>query len=103
MTEGFIIALMLGGSFFIFLAGIGILRFSDPLNQAHPISKVVTLGLNLILLATICFFWNGLITLKLFLIILFHFVTIPVAGHIFARYAIQYEKSTCSKTRSIGK
>lgn len=94
MIESIMVALLLLGALFVLAGGIGIARLEDTLCQAHPLSKVVTLGLSLIFIATACALWNLEASIKLLLVILFHFTTIPLAGHIFARYATQYEEQS---------
>lgn len=100
MTDWLTPTLLLTGSGFIFIAGLGILRFPTTLSQAHPLSKVVTLGINLILIATAYSLGGFLTSLKIACIILFHFITIPLAGHIFARYAAKYEEKSLTSPAS---
>lgn len=84
---------LLVGSFFILTAGIGILRLPDTLCRAHALSKAVTLGLSLILLALLSVTSSWSVAIKVGLVIGFHFITMPLAAHIFARYAIRKQEA----------
>ena len=73
--------LLLAGSSLTLIATIGILRFPDVLCRAHALTKAMTLGIMLLLLAL----WVSLgeeVGLKVLLAIGFQFLTIPVSGHL---------------------
>jgi multicomponent Na+:H+ antiporter subunit G len=74
-----------GGSLFVLLAGIGLLRMPDLFTRMHPSSKAATLGTVLILIGTAVHFEDGAIAVRALLICLFLFLTAPVASHIIAR------------------
>jgi multicomponent Na+:H+ antiporter subunit G len=74
-----------GGSLFILLAAIGLLRMPDLFTRMHPSSKAATLGTVLILIGVAVHFGNGAIVVRAVLICLFLFLTAPVAAHIIAR------------------
>lgn len=93
MTELIQMILMLGGASFVLTAGIGLVKFPDALSRSHAISKALTLGLSGILLALLFTEPSLLALIKVAILLVFQFVTIPLAGHIFARYAID-EKSS---------
>ena len=74
-----------GGSLFVLLAAIGLLRMPDLFTRMHPSSKAATLGTVLILIGTAVYFEDGAIAVLAVLICLFLFLTAPVASHIIAR------------------
>ncbi|MEC7838598.1 MAG: monovalent cation/H(+) antiporter subunit G [Chlamydiota bacterium] len=92
MTEIIVTLSLLLGVLLIFIAGIGILRFPDTLCRAHALSKALTLGLMLVLFALMIKLADPLSSLKLFLAIVFQFVTTPISGHVFALYATKQPK-----------
>lgn len=86
---------MVCGSFFVAVAAVGTIKFPDVYCRAHALGKALTLGIMLLLIG------YGLRTpdvswLKLLLIVLFQFATIPVASHLFSHAA--YKKGVRSWT-----
>jgi multicomponent Na+:H+ antiporter subunit G len=73
------------GAVLILVAGVGILRLPDLLTRMHASSKAGTLGTSLILLAVAVYFEDTGLTLRIVLIVLFLFLTAPVAAHMIAR------------------
>jgi multicomponent Na+:H+ antiporter subunit G len=76
--------LLLSGSFLMFLAGLGLLRFSDALCRAHALAKASTCGICLLLLALWVTLNDEISGLKIFLVITFSLLTIPLASHLTA-------------------
>jgi multicomponent Na+:H+ antiporter subunit G len=74
-----------GGSLFVLLAGVGLLRMPDLFTRMHPSSKAATLGTVLILIGVAVHFEDWAITVRAVLICLFLFLTAPVAAHIIGR------------------
>ena len=87
MTEILSILLLLFGCIFILIAGVGVVRLPDTMCRAHAISKALTLGMMLALLALLIMIGTYAALVKVTLAILFQFVTIPIGGHIFALYS----------------
>jgi multicomponent Na+:H+ antiporter subunit G len=85
LSELISLALALAGAGLLLIAGIGILRLPDLLTRMHASSKAGTLGAVLILLAVAIRFSEFSITVRIALIILFLFLTAPVAAHAIAR------------------
>lgn len=81
------IALQIGGMFFLFAAGVGLLRFKDPLQRMHAATKAGTIGAGLILAGAVFTVdsFEGVIVGCL--AILFLLLTAPVAGHLLGRAA----------------
>jgi multicomponent Na+:H+ antiporter subunit G len=69
------------------LAAIGLLRFPDFYTRAHAGTKAASLGAGLILLGSILPISDIDINIRVWLTILFIFLTVPVAGHLLARAA----------------
>lgn len=74
--------LMLGGVLWIGVASIGLLRLPDLLCRSHAMGKAMTLGITLVLLALGLQLGAEEAGLKIFLAILFQFLTIPVSSHL---------------------
>lgn len=87
MIEYIIVINIFLGVLLILIAGIGILRMPDTLCRAHALSKALTLGLMLVLFAQILQLADFQSSVKLIVAIIFQFITIPIAGHVFALYA----------------
>lgn len=79
--------LALGGTAFILLAAVGLLRLPDVYCRAHALGKAMTLGLILVLLALWVRLGVAEAGLVLPMAILFQLVTIPVGGHLLCRLA----------------
>lgn len=76
---------LLSGAFFILLSAVGILRMPDLYMRISAATKATTLGVGLIVLGTALFFGTLPIVSKSLLVIVFIFLTAPVAGQILAR------------------
>jgi multicomponent Na+:H+ antiporter subunit G len=81
------IVLMTLGAFLIFIASLGLLRMPDLFLRMSATSKAATLGVGLILLATVIYFNDFEITIRVLSIIAFITLTIPVAAHMIGRAA----------------
>lgn len=80
-------ALLLIGSLSMLLAAIGLLRFPDFYTRAHAGTKAASMGAGLILIGTILPIDDIDINIRVWLTILFIFLTVPVAGHLLGRAA----------------
>lgn len=80
---------ILAGTFFAVVATIGVIRLPDVYTRLHAASKSSTLGVMMMMLGTLFYFWyfDNYIDSKLFLAILFIFITAPVSAHIISRSA----------------
>lgn len=87
MTEIISGLFLLAGSLFILLSAIGVLRMPDLFTRMSATTKASTLGVGFVLIGT-AFFWMDLgIATRAIAIILFLFLTAPVAAHIIGRAA----------------
>ena len=81
MTEIFISALLLLGSFFILVAAIGMVRFKDLYGRLHASTKATYFGILLLLIGASMYFGDFQVYVKTLLIILFIYLTAPLAAH----------------------
>lgn len=80
---------ILSGTIFMLIATIGLLRFPDFYIRMSAITKGATLGVGLILSGMGIYFNEPDMFVKVLIIILFTFLTSPVAAHVIARTAVQ--------------
>ncbi|KGI38185.1 monovalent cation/H(+) antiporter subunit G [Clostridium tetani] len=87
---------ILGGLFFFLVGTIGILRLPDVFTRIHSAAKCDTLGVLLTITALIIFNGFKVTSLKLFLILIFIWITNPTATHLIgkAQYGINKPKVT---------
>jgi len=79
--------LLVTGTIWIFIACVGLLRLPDLLCRSHATGMAMTMGITLVLLAVALQLGLEEAGLKVFLAILFQFLTIPVAGHLLSLLA----------------
>lgn len=77
------------GVIFTIVAVIGVLRLPDIYTRSHAATKSVTFGVLCTLTGVFLYFWliEGDFNIKLFLGIVFLFITAPIGGHLMARAA----------------
>lgn len=75
------------GSLFCLLAGVGMLRLPDTLTRMHAATKAGTFGAGLILIAEAMVYRDTGITLRVLAAIVFLLLTAPVAAHLIGRAA----------------
>lgn len=80
---------MLAGSFFLIVAAIGFGRLPDVFCRLHVTGVIDTLGAPLVLFGTAVFLGMQLVSLKLFVGIVFLVVSSPLVGHLLARAALE--------------
>ncbi len=73
------------GTFFLFVAALGIYRMPDVYNQLHTSTKGLTIALVNLLIGTMLAFGTVSVIMKAVLIIAFQFITAPVAAHMISR------------------
>ena len=94
MTLSFIASFAAGiclliGSFFVLVAAIGLLKFNDSMTRLHAPTKVGTVGIGMMLLASILHsFQLGEVSIHELLIMAFLFVTAPVSAIFIAKVNI---------------
>ena len=87
MAEGISLVLLLLGAVFMLLAAIGMVRMPDVLTRMHSSTKSATLGVGLIMLGVALAIGDFAIGVRALAIVIFLFVTAPVAAHMIARAA----------------
>ena len=91
-------ACLLAGGFFLFVAGLGILRLPDVLIRMHASTKAGTLGVGLVFGAAALYFGNTAETAIAVLTVVFLLVTAPVAAHAIARAAYRMNVRLSDRT-----
>lgn len=87
MSEGLAWILMYAGALFLLLAAVGIFRFPDLYSRMQAATKGATLGIALMLLGVAVYFDDLGVTTRALLVIVFFFLTAPVAAHMLGRAA----------------
>ena len=85
--------LLLGGMLTLLATVLGIFRFSHVLNRIHFAAKCDTFGVLLTLSSLIIMLGWDVASLKLLLIIIFIWVTNPVANHLIAQLEVSTNKN----------
>lgn len=103
MTETiniFIGLVVLLGSLLSLVTTIGLIRLPDVYTRSHAASKSATLGVLLILVGALLYFWfaDNYFSARLVLGIVFVFITAPVAGHLISRAAYYTDVPLWEKT-----
>ena len=82
---------LIGGTLFIVVAGIGLLRLPDVLCRSHAVAKAMTLGIILMFVGLYLHLSQGDTNtgLKIILAILFQLLTVPVSSHLLCQLAKQ--------------
>ncbi len=82
---------LLIGSGFVFVGVIGLLKFNDPMTRLHAPTKVGTVGIGMLLLASIIHsFVLGETSIHELLIMAFLFVTAPISANFIAKVSIHH-------------
>ena len=82
------LALTLGGLFVLISGVVGVFRFPYALSRIHAAALGDTLGIALMLLGVMVAEGFSVITLKLLVVMLFLWVTSPVASHLIGRMEV---------------
>lgn len=79
--------LILLGAFFMLVAAIGVVRMPDLLIRMHAATKAGTLGAGLLLIGVAIHFGETSVTLRAVSVVVFLFLTAPIAAHMIGRAA----------------
>lgn len=85
MIDIIMIILIFLGSIFILVAAIGLLRFTDLYSRMHATTKATSFGLLLLIIGVSLFFNAGMVWLKALMIVVFIYLTAPLAAHAIAK------------------
>lgn len=89
---------ILAGVIFMLISTIGLLRLPDFYIRMSAITKGATLGVGLILSGMGIYFNEADMLFKVFIIIVFTFLTAPIAAHVIGRTAVHGKVSFWHKT-----
>ena len=98
MSDALAAVLLLGGSFFMLVASIGLVRLPDVYCRMHAATKATTFGMGGILLGAILIFQSAAVTTQALLAVFFLFLTAPVAAHLISRAAYKRGPDLCAET-----
>lgn len=98
MVEIILSVLVLLGSFFILIASVGLVRFSDLYGRLHSSTKATSFGIVLMLLGASMYFNDVQVYVKTLLIVFFVYLTAPLAAHSIAKS--QQEKDENKRVES---
>ncbi len=73
------------GSLFILIAAIGLLRFNNFYSRLHATTKATSFGLLWLVIGVALFFSSAIVWLKAVLVMLFIYLTAPLAAHATAK------------------
>lgn len=85
--EWLVVILIFFGTFFMLVAAVGLNRMPDLYTRMHGATKSTTLGITAIILATAVYFGTSAAVTRAILVIVFFFITAPIATHVLARAA----------------
>jgi multicomponent Na+:H+ antiporter subunit G len=76
---------MVGGTVFMLIAAIGLLRLPDLYTRMHAVTKAGTLGVGLLLVSAAVAFGDVSVTTRTLVALLFVLLTAPVSAHMIGR------------------
>ena len=82
------------GTVFILIASIGLVRFKDLYSRMHATTKATSFGVLLLLIAVSAYFNSWNIYMKAFLVIMFIYLTAPLAAHSIAKSYLDSNDNT---------
>ncbi len=97
-ADWIVAAVLLAGGFFLFVAGLGILRLPDVFIRMHASTKAGTLGAGLIFVGVAVNFRDTSSVSLSLLTIVFLLVTVPVGAHAIGRVAYRIRVPAWHKT-----
>ncbi len=98
ISEWIVAVLLVLGALFMFIASLGIVRLKDFYMRMHASTKAPSLGIFLMVIGIIVFFFDFRSTFEGLVIILFVFLTTPIGSHMISRVAhsmgVEKDKNT---------
>lgn len=85
LVEGLTALLLLGGAIFMLIAALGVIRMPDLLIRMHATTKAGALGGGMMVAAVAVHFDDPAVMFRAVAIVVFIFLTAPVAAHIIGR------------------
>lgn len=93
-------ALILGGSIFMFIASVGIIRLPDFYTRNSASTKSISFGVALILVGVAVSYNETAVVLEILAMLLFIVIITPLSAHIIARTAIKTNVPFWEKTNT---
>ncbi len=87
MAQGLSLVLMAIGVGFMLVAALGVARMPDVYMRMHSSTKSATFGVSFVMAGLAVYFWDFAIAARAFAVVIFFFMTAPVAAHLIARAA----------------
>ncbi len=87
MIDAIAVVLLVGGTAFLLLSAIGLLRLPDFYSRTHAVAKAETLGILLVVAGLLVLHRFGPGSIQLALVAVFAFMVNPVATHALSRGA----------------
>ena len=102
MGELFVIVLLWLGGIFMFISAVGIVRMPDLFTRMHAAAKLSTIGIGSLIGAVAIWFPQLEVSVPAMLIVVFYFITSPVAAHMIGRASYYrgvplWEKTVCDE------
>lgn len=97
MDKLIISVLILIGSFFILISAIGLIRFKDLYSRLHATTKATSFGALLLLIGVSLYFNEFYVYIKAGLIIIFIYLTAPLAAHSIVKSILPKNKKLTTK------
>jgi multicomponent Na+:H+ antiporter subunit G len=91
---------LLAGSFFILIASIGLIRLKDLYSRLHAATKAPSFGIFLILIGVSLFFNTPMVYVKSLFVVVFIYLTAPLAAHAIIKSFQKLEKDDSEKKAS---
>lgn len=85
MNDILVAFFILLGAIFILIAAIGLIRFKDLYSRMHATTKATSFGLLLLIIGVSIFFHSEIVWLKGLMVIIFIYLTAPLAAHSIAK------------------
>jgi len=101
IIDAVVAILLISGGTFAFIGSLGMVVLKDFYMRLHGPTKVTTLGIGCMLIASMLYFWRleGIISIQEMLITLFLFITAPVSAHLLAKTGLHMQLERADKTR----
>ena len=90
LWEALVWTLLLGGSAFSLIGGVGLIRMPDFYTRSHAASLTDTMGAFMILLGLMVHSGANLVTVKLFFVFAFIVLTSPTSAHALVKAAYSH-------------
>lgn len=87
MIDAIAVVLLVGGTAFLLLSAVGLLRLPDFYSRTHAVAKAETLGILLVVAGLLVLHRFGPGSIQLALVAVFAFLVNPVATHALSRSA----------------